>query len=1755
MTPKQKRLVAANTTIAALGTVSSEQQTTLAALSSLHYLFETIHDLNVYKKELDSTIVNKFVEEKRKEFLALSEEDFQSKLKELQPELKARLDKVLVYSRNDLHQLPSVLSEGQILLATNLAGRGADIDITKSVEKAGGLHVCITFLPINERVEDQNIGRTARKGQPGTAEMILNLSPLYDSGLIFRSEQAITVDLVRRRREERVRQQLSQILYSETKKRMLHDSYYAQVHALSLKLGGGARKQNEAYRIVDAKLDELMELWALQYHQMSSQAVYATQEKELSDQIKLLADPLDENAIGFRVTHALEPDVLFELIAKELSISRETLQKQFLRSVWSGLSNKNPSLFEKKLLSYLEQPLTMLELLSRLTQTTMVVVDQKGKISVFRGGDKKTIVLGRVTGGLDAPKTLDMKSYWSTFDTPDDDTSLLHAISHQKRLLGEKEDLRKLPSSEKWMGTPWSSYTKEEQKNYGSPESFVKTHDCILAIADDKILDKGYRYVYCNGTEVITTEFGCDEHSLPHKKIYRLLRQEIEENVFDDAKRTSRLHYKSVFSDPFHATDPVSIVPSVFDVTPHYRGLNKPLIKPTQPTYLREQYGVQSPIGGRIPDTIKKIIDETPHLLQLPIEVLDQKNDKMLINTYKKSLNTYFESYYAKEKAYMDPIMAVFLKEVERRFKENSLCFSPEIVNKLISSNLDQLDKIIWDALGTDPVMRAITYYGQAQYFVEQGYQNYRELAKAALKHGQDGLPEAFSAWDMIYALSGQQAAEEGEPELKKERQSPLSKQIHGRHALANSLYQNMDENWDILETSYNKGQEDPSRSVRLGQREMDFTVFNVLPEDQSSLKAMGIRSIYMLEEIPPEPSGWDIFCMAALGTFQVIKGALLVCSVAGANLGITMIQEGMKDLIHAVDSLANKRVIKWGKYWLSKAYSYSLCFLKGAVKAVQEKSADVFKSMNSFAFGEKTIDNVADKMTAENMVTGAVLGGLWSWGGHAIANSAKEEFLKKIKESIRQSAKQAMNKLRGDEVFQKDRRTLRAYQLGVGHVRSRNKEKELMQHMNAWALDNTPRDILQAVQTLSGSLKTVDETRVSEAINFFAHMAEGAHNTVQMATFLNSYCNELKRYTKVLVKGLPSLVDLLEDTSKAGDGIKNRWLSERWVKHAMEMKFIRGDKPYGITSSGGEDSGVILQDLDQERLDDLGWCINENEALESWLDVPLQNPVGSGGYWFVVRMLKGKESIEGTDALIGWEDHLVNMFTHELRTGALNQVAGFVGEGISLGLSAVTDNLLTEFRTNSRMNELKAANDNGTITNTQINELSWFLKRACEKQLRDQIKALKSGADENDQKWLTQQIEAIEKKHNNAYQAEIKGLFHKGVANYEQKCKERGIQPETGVAGEVQRLEALAEKGKGPSPDLLIMYKGWLKETSTWIENRQKLATALTAKYDDQRRQQATLQFAEEQAKKSYFQKSKEFVGYEKKTTIDDIVEAKRTLDQQKIVDLLSQCETSAKVTTYNGLPKLTLKNEEFEALMQEVGRGEATVAFGDKGYVKVKSKEAGEFYFNAHEAKIVQVTQHEGIEALDLDIAGFFQPFVKAAGTGLMAGKTVLTEIAEGQTVKSIAKAEGKTALTSLAARVSGSSAENVALYPLLKRNFVPYDVATNLAEMSKKAAGEVVAGAGHKTPLRDVPRLIAKYGGKAEDWAKVRSPVYKINSRPDLSNSVDIRPRVHWYQNTKTGERVEAKVKIDEGDSITLRFFENNPHANPFRSGGEQ
>lgn len=64
---------------------------------------------------------------------------------------------------------------GRITVATNMAGRGTDIELGLGVPELGGLHVILTEYHDSRRVDRQLIGRCARQGDAGSCEAIVSL--------------------------------------------------------------------------------------------------------------------------------------------------------------------------------------------------------------------------------------------------------------------------------------------------------------------------------------------------------------------------------------------------------------------------------------------------------------------------------------------------------------------------------------------------------------------------------------------------------------------------------------------------------------------------------------------------------------------------------------------------------------------------------------------------------------------------------------------------------------------------------------------------------------------------------------------------------------------------------------------------------------------------------------------------------------------------------------------------------------------------------------------------------------------------------------------------------------------------------------------------------------------------------------------------------------------------------------------------------------------------------------------------------------------------------------------------------------------------------------------------------------------------------------------------------------------------------------------------------------------------------------------
>lgn len=89
----------------------------------------------------------------------------------------------LLNGLQDADEAAVIASAGEpetITIATNLAGRGTDIKLGPGVAETGGLHVIAAGFQLTERIDRQLIGRAARKGEPGSSQILASISdPLF----------------------------------------------------------------------------------------------------------------------------------------------------------------------------------------------------------------------------------------------------------------------------------------------------------------------------------------------------------------------------------------------------------------------------------------------------------------------------------------------------------------------------------------------------------------------------------------------------------------------------------------------------------------------------------------------------------------------------------------------------------------------------------------------------------------------------------------------------------------------------------------------------------------------------------------------------------------------------------------------------------------------------------------------------------------------------------------------------------------------------------------------------------------------------------------------------------------------------------------------------------------------------------------------------------------------------------------------------------------------------------------------------------------------------------------------------------------------------------------------------------------------------------------------------------------------------------------------------------------------------------------
>jgi preprotein translocase subunit SecA len=80
-----------------------------------------------------------------------------------------------VRHREEARIVAAAGEQNRITIATNMAGRGTDIKLGRSVADMGGLHVIATERHESGRIDRQLFGRCARQGDPGSAQAFMSV--------------------------------------------------------------------------------------------------------------------------------------------------------------------------------------------------------------------------------------------------------------------------------------------------------------------------------------------------------------------------------------------------------------------------------------------------------------------------------------------------------------------------------------------------------------------------------------------------------------------------------------------------------------------------------------------------------------------------------------------------------------------------------------------------------------------------------------------------------------------------------------------------------------------------------------------------------------------------------------------------------------------------------------------------------------------------------------------------------------------------------------------------------------------------------------------------------------------------------------------------------------------------------------------------------------------------------------------------------------------------------------------------------------------------------------------------------------------------------------------------------------------------------------------------------------------------------------------------------------------------------------------
>ena len=190
---------------------------------------------------------------------------------------------------------------GNVTIATNAAGRGIDIILDEKSKKGNGLHVIIPYMPENERILEQAMGRSARQGEPGSVSIYFGNGDIFYETPGFQKNYDKLLEI-----QNRCSEYVKSNYPCKRGNKILFESEYELGVTPKEVLKGAAReltlrmqymriRENEAEQILtDTMLNILLKAWGVYFQKVSDRIYDYDDAKQIEEEYEEFIEDLEE---------------------------------------------------------------------------------------------------------------------------------------------------------------------------------------------------------------------------------------------------------------------------------------------------------------------------------------------------------------------------------------------------------------------------------------------------------------------------------------------------------------------------------------------------------------------------------------------------------------------------------------------------------------------------------------------------------------------------------------------------------------------------------------------------------------------------------------------------------------------------------------------------------------------------------------------------------------------------------------------------------------------------------------------------------------------------------------------------------------------------------------------------------------------------------------------------------------------------------------------------------------------------------------------------------------------------------------------------------------------------------------------------------------------------------------------------------------------------------------------------------------------